>query len=158
MQLFHKIHDLIKEGKSVELLQSGAPSKIVPRTSSETTTSSVIDPVSTAVEDTFQSTSWNSFHLPPAQQKRGRPRNNNRYFTAYHKHNKKSKLDFDSLNPLDEEEIILREEAEHLKMVKSDEQVEQEVVIEVSFPNSPTDLVDSPIEVNYAINLIVTIY
>jgi hypothetical protein len=114
--------------------------------------------VSTAVEDTFQSTSWNSLHLPPAQQKGGRPRNNNGYFTAYQKHSKKSKLDFDSLNPLDEEEIILREEAEHLKMAKSDEQVEQGVVLEDSFPNSPTDLVDSPIEVNYAINLIVTIY
>jgi IMP cyclohydrolase len=58
---------------------------------------------------------WNRLHLPAAPQKRGRPRNNNGYFTKYHKKAKKSRTDFEALDPLDEEEMILREEAEHLK-------------------------------------------
>ncbi len=93
---------------------------------------------------------WNRLHLPAAPQKRGRPRNNNGYFTKYHKKAKKSRTHFEALDPLDEEEMILREEAEHLKAAIREEE-DQDVTTQDSIHCTSQDVVLTPVKVNFTI-------
>ena len=83
---------------------------------------------------------------------RGRPRNNNGYFTKYHKKAKKSRTDFEALDPLDEEEMILREEAEHLKAaIREEEEEDQDVTTQDSIHCTSQDVVLTPVKVNFTI-------
>jgi hypothetical protein len=106
LQLLQKINELIKEGKSVELMHAAAPSEHITHVEQIL----VLDPIPVVEEVNNNSTkentvnniyiyiffllqinmwfyvqllapSWNALHLPAAHQKRGRPRNNNGYFT-----------------------------------------------------------------------------
>ncbi|KZS20623.1 Uncharacterized protein APZ42_012634 [Daphnia magna] len=158
MQLFDKIHVLIKEGKPVQLIQSVAPTEIVPPSSPvENLTDLVIDSVSSVADESHEVTSksktenkvlhpsWNFLHLPSAPQKRGRPRNNNGYFPSYHKQAKNAKDDVEFLDLLDE--MFLREEAEHLRVGVSDmPELDHEVAMEDSFSPTSPDLVIIPVE------------
>ncbi|KAK4004358.1 hypothetical protein OUZ56_006095 [Daphnia magna] len=147
MNFFQEIHSLIKNDKPLQIMRTNdASAESLPSSSKV-----LLNPGSTAVEappslaiegasaDEEQTLlcstekkdlphSWTSLHLPAAPKTRGRPRKNAGYFSSYHTHKKRPRVD-QEITEL--QNMILDEEAEILQteeMFIEDEFVEESVL------------------------------